>query len=521
MKKTVVLLAMAVLLPVGAAMAGPVEDLKAAADYVKSGNKEAAMPLLDGIIADAGAPAKVKAQAYFVFSAMEDDNDPAAAVPHLDKAIAVDPTFAPAYTRKAEKLYAAKRYAEAAEAADAALTVQPGAISLLTLKTRCLFTAGDYANSARAASAALEAQPGDKEMLQYKAYGYYNAADYASAAEAFTACLQADNRNGKLYVFRGHSYLLSRQPDKALADFSTANRYVAQLSAQEQGDLQYYWGMAYLDAERFDLATGAFNKALGMNPSEERKADLERLIAETAEKKVLHAAMAQTRKDLERAKRNARGSVDMLQKIVANPQVPNDLKAQAYDLLAQTGQTAGENLAYADKAVELAPQSGDYLTRQGMLRFSLHDYVGALAAFDRTLALNPSEASLWLYRGVGYLGLADWTAAEKDFSKALELQPEMTSAYVYRARACFMAGNVTQAREDMKKVSQDIRRFGPMLSAEYDYVMGLLAQYDKNYAEALNCYARALNVDSSGSRGEDMQKRKGQLESLKRWSQKR
>lgn len=485
MKKFLALLAVAALLSPGSAVAGPDEDVRAAAKFVVNGNKEAAIPLLEGVLADGGAPAEARAQAYYVFSAME--SDPMAAVPFLDKSIAADPTFLRAHVRKTEKLYEAKKYAEAAEAATTALGLDPA----------------------------------NKQMLQYRAYSYYNVADYPRAVEAFSACLRADNRNGSLYLLRGHSHLLSHQQDKALEDFNLAGRYASQLTAQEQVDIQYYRGLAYLDTERFDLAVGSFNRALGMSPSAERKADLERLLAETTDKKAVHEAMAQTRKDIERAKRNPWSSVALLQKTVENPDVTDELKAQAYDLLSQTGQTSSENLAYADKAVELAPQNSDYLTRQGILRFVLGESKEAVRSFDLALALDQASPLRWMYRGLCYLDLQDWGAAEKDFSKAAELQPGTHACYLYRARAHFMLGNMDSAREDMKKVPQDIQRLNKSLNAEYNYVRGLFAQYDKQYGDALKYYARALNADASGSRGQDLQKRKDQLESLNRWIQKR
>ncbi len=484
MKKILALLAVAVLLPVGSAMADPGEELRKATDFIKAGDKDAARPILAEILADESASPSVKAQVYFVYAALE--KEPADQIPFLDKAIATDPGFFRAYERKAIRLFEMGKYAEAAETATAALGLDPA----------------------------------NKQMLQYKASGYYYAGDYARAAEAFSDCLQADNRNGKLYLLRGHSYLLSRQPEKALADFSTANRYAAQLNAQEQSDLQYYWGMAYLDAERFDLATGSFNKALGMNPSAERKTDLERYIAETADKKAAYATVVQTRKDLERAKRNPRASSGVLQKIVENPQVTDELKAQAYGYLSYTGRTVAEDLAYADKAVALAPENYEYLMRQGILRYSLQNPKEALTSFDRALALNSEAPAGWAYRGLCYLDLEDWAAAEKNFSKAAE-HPDNQVAYLYRARARFMLGNMDPAREDISKVPQEVPRRSKMLSAEYNYLLGLFAQQDKKYGEALDYYTRALNADASGSRGKDLQKRVNQLNSLKRWSEKR
>lgn len=491
MKKLLLVLAMAVLFPVGTAMADPTGDIKKAAEFVKSGNRAAAVPLLESIIADENATASVKAQAYFIFAAAE--SDPAAQIPYLDKAIAADPVFSRGHERKTVRLFEMGKYAEAAEAAVAALAVQPG----------------------------------KKEMLQYKAYGYYNAGDYQRAAEAFSDCLQADNRNGNLYLLRGHCYLLSRQQDKALADFSTANRYAAQLNAQEQSDLQYYWGMAYLDMERFDLATGSFKKALGMSPTPERKTDLERLLAETADKKATHIAMTQTRKDLERAKlesrRNPRAVAGILQKIVENPLVTNDLKAQAFLYLTYTTKTIEESLAYADKAVALAPLPEAFY-RQGAARFYLGDSRGALDSLNRSLELDPNYGAAYYYIGMSYLDLNNGTAAEKSFNKAMESSPDQFGPIVYipRARAKFINGNVDGAKADMDAIRQNPSKyFKEKGQAEYYYVLGLIAQHDKKYQDALKYYDRAFREDSSGLKGKDLQKRIGQLKSLQRWSEKR
>ena len=524
MKKLLAALAVVLCLPAGFAAAGPAEDLTAAVQFAKEKNKAAATPLLDGIIADASASTNMKAQAYFVYAALE--SDPAAQIPYLDKAIAADPGFFRGYERKALRLFEIGKFSEAVEAADGALKLQPGNAGVLALKTKSLFSAGDYANAATTAVAALEAQPDNKEMPQYKAYSYYNAGDYANAATAFSDCLQADNRNGKLYLFRGHSYLLSHQQEKALEDLNLASRYVSQLTAQEQVDIHYYRGLAYLDTNRFDLASGSFNRALSANPSEERKAELERLITETADKKATYAAMEQTRKVLEKAKiekvRNPYSMTGALQKIVADPLVTNELKAQAYVYLVNTVNSYEEKLAYAEKSLALDPQPDGYYY-QAFARLFLEDPQGALGSFNRVLELAPTYLGAYHFRGMAYLDLGNWAAADADFSKVEEMNASWARSFSYipHTRAKFMLGNIVAAKADLGAIRNEVSKQLKTYQAEYYYVRGLIAQYDKDYKEALELYKRALNTDGSGLRGRDLQKRISQLDSLKRWSQKR
>ena len=489
MKKLLVLLAVAVLLPVGA-MAAPADDLKMAADYAKSGNREAATPLLEGLIGNTDTPVRIKAQAHFVFSAMEVESDPAASVPHLDRAIAADPSFVQAYVRKAEKLYAAAKYAEAAEAA----------------------------------AAALEKDPDNGKMLLCRAESCYKAGDYSSAAEAFSACLKADNRNGRLYLLRGHCYLLSRQQDKALTDFTTALRYTTQLSEQEQNDVYYYRGMAYQDTDRFDLATGAFKKALEMNPTPDRKTELEWLIADAADKKALYEASAHIRKELEKAKafiqrRNYNPAVPILQKILELPNVPDELKGETYYLLSSITSNPEEALALCNKAAELTPLNVPMLNLLGRLRHIAEDFPGAIDAYTQLLTQDSTHVAATIFRGKSNLRLGNWAVAEQDFSKVLERQAENYVCLTNRARAYFMLGNMDQARADIQRVTPHVSGLQKSDMAEYHYAYGLLAQHDKKYAEALTSYETALRSDSSGVRGEDMQKRKSQLESLRRWAQ--
>lgn len=526
MKKILALLALLTFFSDVTAMAAPLEDLQAAAEFAKVGNKSEATPLLEGIIANQNASPNLKAQAYFVLAALE--QEPSSQIALLDKALVADPSFVRAYERKALRLFETRQFSEAAQAARAVLNLQPKNINALTIAAKSLFETTDYSGAAEAAALVLEIQPDNKEMLLCKAYSYYYAENYPLAAAAFSDCIKGDNRNGKLYLLRGHSYQLARQQNKALADLTTAQRYSSQLSPQEQNDLLVYRGLTYLDSGQFDLATGDFTRALSQSSEQTRKEELERLVAETATQKAVYEAMKQTRKDLEKAqnyirKGNTKSAAVLLQNIVGAPEVINELKARAYVMLSKTDASFEVKLAHIEKSISLDPHDPEAYLLKGYLLLSLGNAQKAVASLTRAIELSPEDPAPFFYRGKALLLLEDWASAMKDFTNVMHNEADHYDrlSYAPKARAALMLGDLEQAREDMEKAKLFAKRFDGESELDYYYSLGLLAQADKKYEEAAGSYSSALKSLQASPYHRDLTRRIDQLESLNRWLQKR
>lgn len=113
----------------------------------------------------------------------------------------------------------------------------------------------------------------------------------------------------------------------------------------------------------------------------------------------------------------------------------NPLFSQAYQYNAMVFEQMGKNIEAIEsikKAIELRPNSSQYLFTYGVILFQQEKYTDALVAFNHVIRVDERIPDAWLNRGTTRLMLSDSTGALNDYTTAINLNPFNTNAYVRR-----------------------------------------------------------------------------------------
>ncbi|MCH9034293.1 MAG: tetratricopeptide repeat protein [Planctomycetes bacterium] len=97
-------------------------------------------------------------------------------------------------------------------------------------------------------------------------------------------------------------------------------------------------------------------------------------------------------------------------------------------------------LAYADRSVELAPQSADAHLTRGRVLLMLRHAPDAAMAFSESVKIDPQSMPARIALANTYFGMKDFAAAKVHYAAVLELAPEMISALVRYCESCIHTG---------------------------------------------------------------------------------
>lgn len=133
---------------------------------------------------------------------------------------------------------------------------------------------------------------------------------------------------------------------------------------------------------------------------------------------------------------------------------PNDPRTHQTrgEILALFGDHARAAAAYT-KAIELRPGDAVAYSQRGSAYGKLKKFDKALADHEKAIALAP-VAVCYAGRGFTYLDMRKPDLAVRDFSRAIELQPNLPGNYAHRAMAYLAAGREAEARADIEKADR-------------------------------------------------------------------
>ena len=180
-------------------------------------------------------------------------------------------------------------------------------------------------------------------------------------------------------------------------------------------------------------------------------------------------------------------------------------------------------LADFTAATQLAPkEAAGYLNRADV-NIRKNDYTTALADAELAVKLAPNDASSFTTRGVAHELRDELDKALRDYTRAIQLKPDYARAFEYRGDVQVKKGENKRALADYDQaIRLDSKRWEPLQSrgdiyreqeqfdkalADYDRALGLTSNAElfnragicfhglKDYAKAVACYTKALELD--------------------------
>ncbi len=172
----------------------------------------------------------------------------------------------------------------------------------------------------------------------------------------------------------------------------------------------------------------------------------------------------------------------------------NPLFSQAYQYNAMLYQQTGQNdeaIESIRKAIELRPNSAQYLFTYGVILFQQEKFHDALTAFNRVINIDERIPDAWLNRGTTRLMLSDSTGAINDYSTAINLNPFSAVPYVRRGALYAQQKNFTLAIHDLNQAII----IDSSLAQAY-FTRALVYYYQKQLNRALDDLSKVLQIEN-------------------------
>jgi tetratricopeptide (TPR) repeat protein len=149
-----------------------------------------------------------------------------------------------------------------------------------------------------------------------------------------------------------------------------------------------------------------------------------------------------------------------------------------------------EALPDIDRALRLAPQSGDALALRAVVAVTKNDTPGALALAERAVQSDPGSAAAHLALSYARQAAFDLEVALKSAQEAVRLQPGNALAHARLAELWLSLGNLDRAQE----AATEGARLDPA-SARAQTVLGFTALTRIRRREAAEAFDRAIALD--------------------------
>jgi len=100
------------------------------------------------------------------------------------------------------------------------------------------------------------------------------------------------------------------------------------------------------------------------------------------------------------------------------------------------------------------PKPMDDWEKRGDKLFAMHDYDGAVRAYQQALQLDASQATPWLALGDAYLALEDYTQALRAYEQAMFINPNDPLTWSNRGTALDALGRRKEAIDCYERAEQ-------------------------------------------------------------------
>lgn len=163
-----------------------------------------------------------------------------------------------------------------------------------------------------------------------------------------------------------------------------------------------------------------------------------------------------------------------------------------------TGDVAAYGQAERDlvKALELYPDDPEAAALLAVVRYTTHDFAGALGLARRVYGRDPSRYGALAVMGDAQMELGRYDEAETTFARLAQGVPGAGAVQARRSRMAFLVGDGVEATR-LAAIAEDQARAAGAFGAElsfYSILQGQLAYDAGSYDEAATHYEHALRV---------------------------
>lgn len=411
-------------------------------------------------------------------------NDPASAVPELQKTVQLSPDDLDARNNLGSALRQTQKYNDAATQYQYILDhpqTTPSGLDTTKVKFNLATALGQAGRLDESLALFAELAAANPDAATMKNYGFFlqKAGKTAEAADALRKAGELNPKDSSVWLSAGELYVKAGNNDQAIsalnkalspdatpldvdskyqAEFALGEAYAANgvtteaitefqdaatlqpLNAtplynagvlQEQANLKADAETSYRSALALDADNLQIQTALGLLLANEGKtAEAAAQLSQTAPKlpQDSNAALIYARLgDLyAKLKQPAKADIAWRQALALNPTDADTEIALAGSYLAQKQYVSA--LAQFDAAAQARPQDAAIQNGRGTAYQKLRQYPRALAAFQKALALDPTSAQIQNNVGVVYELLGKQPLAIKAYKKALALNPYLREA---------------------------------------------------------------------------------------------
>ena len=290
------------------------------------------------------------------------------AVPEYDKAIQLNPNFAPAYNNRGAAYNKMGSYETAIADCNKAIELDPNLATAYSNRASAFVNSGQFNKAINDCTKAVALNPQLAAAYVTRASAYIEMEEYENAILDCNKAIELDSQLGHAYINRAICYANSGNLKNAKNDLLYAVAWEPALTERAQ----------------------TVNTKYDMGLSEQR-------ISEWSEGMILVTP--------------ARYGVNV--EIVGNPVDETSPKKQTHP---------EETLTY-DKAADLSPKDASGYLRRGNAYYQLKQHIKAITDYNKALELNPDYAAAYYNRGNAYASIGKFEQAKNDLLKALELNP--------------------------------------------------------------------------------------------------
>lgn len=416
---------------------------------------------------------------------------PEEALADFDKAIALRPTDGKSRYHKAMILKEKKQY-------DAAIDNLNKVVDLVPMDCRCVFKEldsifsqpGDEKRAIENAQGIVARNPANIPALDYMKGLYEKQENSEKVLELFGKIMEVDKNKGARFQERGEYYYKIKQKEKAIRDFSEAEKH----------DTRVDWGTLivdrYFEANQPEDALQDLNLAIEINPNNWNlyriRSDVNYLlgkispalddISKSAElnpkardyilrdKLQIDVKSGHLEKAIEEYEKLTRRELKARD---AEWAYYNYLLSKLYDLNGDNDRKESALKERLDQINEIYPKDAkkgaDYHRWMAWYYVSRNDLHSAGAAIDELVASNHTlEDRDYLIRGENRFKNANFQSAIDDLSKTIEMDPQFWSAYKLRGMYYFALGQFDKAEKEFMVFWRNSIKYTDMKYEEFD-----------------------------------------------------